>query len=72
MYGPQRERPCPMCTDTLAGLNSGAVNVAQRATLRILGRSPVSRQLEFARERGWDHLVFLQTVGDAYAEDTPR
>ena len=70
MYGPQRERPCPMCTDTLSGLNSVAIHVAQRATLRILGRSPVSRQLEFARERGWQDLVFLQTVGDAYAADT--
>lgn len=70
MYGPQRERPCPMCTDTLAGLNSVAVNVEQRAALRILGRSPIARQLEFARERGWDHLKFVQTVGDDYARDT--
>jgi predicted dithiol-disulfide oxidoreductase (DUF899 family) len=70
MYGPQRERPCPMCTDTLSGLNSVAVNIEQRAALKILGRSPVSRQLDFARERGWDHLKFVQTIGHTYAEDT--
>lgn len=70
MYGPARERPCPMCTDTLSGLDGVAVNIAQRAAFKVLGRSPVSRQLEFARERGWHHLEFVQTVGDDYARDT--
>lgn len=70
MYGPERDCPCPMCTDTLAGLNGVAVNIAQRAAIKILGRSRVSRQLEFARERGWDDLEFVQTVGDDYAHDT--
>lgn len=70
MYGPERDRPCPMCTDTLSGLNGVAINVKQRAAFKILGRSPVSRQLDFARERGWDHLEFLQTIGNDYARDT--
>ena len=35
----------------------------------MLGRSPVSRQLEFARERGWDDLEFVETIGDDYAND---
>lgn len=70
MYGPERDRPCPMCTDTLAGLNSVAVNAGQRASIKIFGRSLVSRQQAFARERGWQHLVFLETIGDDYARDT--
>lgn len=70
MYGPQRGRPCPMCTDTLSGLDGVIVNVNQRAAFKVLGRSPVSRQLAFARERGWLHLEFVQTVGDDYARDT--
>ena len=37
--------------------------------LAIIGRSPVARQLEFARERGWEHLKFYQTVGDDFARD---
>lgn len=69
MYGPERERPCPMCTDTLSGLNGVACNVMKRASFKILGRSPVSRQLEVARARGWRNLQFVQTVGDAYAKD---
>lgn len=69
MYGPERDEPCPMCSDTLAGLNSVARHVAQRASLKILGRSPVSRQIAFARDRGWVDLDFIETVGDAYAND---
>lgn len=69
MYGPERDRPCPMCTDTLSGLNGVAQNVMKRAALKIFGRSPVSRQLEVAPERGWGDLEFVQTIGDDYAND---
>ncbi len=69
MYGPQRERPCPMCTNWLGSVDGNAPDIQQRVSLRILGRSPVERQLAFAQERGWHHLVFMQTVGDDYAKD---
>jgi predicted dithiol-disulfide oxidoreductase (DUF899 family) len=69
MYGPQRERPCPMCTNMLGGLEGNAADIEQRAALKILGRSPVERQNAFAAERGWRHLDFVQTVGDEYAND---
>jgi predicted dithiol-disulfide oxidoreductase (DUF899 family) len=69
MYGPQRERPCPMCTNWLGGVNGNATDIEQRVALKILGRSPVDRQRAFAAERGWQHLDFVQTVGDAYAKD---
>ena len=69
MYGPQRERPCPMCTNLLGPLNGNAADIKQRTALRVLGRSPVSRQIAFAQERGWTQLDFVQTVGDDYARD---
>jgi predicted dithiol-disulfide oxidoreductase (DUF899 family) len=69
MYGPQRERPCPMCTNLLGAVNGNAADIKQRVALKILGRSPVERQLAFAAERGWRHLDFVQTVGDDYAND---
>jgi len=69
MYGPKRERPCPMCTNWLGAVNGNAPDIKQRVALRILGRSPVERQLAFAVERGWRHLDFVQTVGDDYAND---
>ncbi|GMM94134.1 DUF899 family protein [Qipengyuania sp. MTN3-11] len=69
MYGPERERPCPMCTNFLGGANGNAADVKQRAAFKILGRSPVERQKAFALERGWRDLDFVQTVGDDFALD---
>ncbi|UNU42029.1 DUF899 domain-containing protein [Sphingopyxis sp. YF1] len=69
MYGPERERPCPMCTNWLGAVNGNAADIAQRVALRVVGRSPVDRQQAFARERGWHALDFVQTVGDDYARD---
>lgn len=69
MYGPERERPCPMCTSFVGSLDIPAPDIEQRIAIAIVGRSPVSRQLAFARERGWTHLKFYQTVGDDFARD---
>ena len=69
MYGPQRERPCPMCTNWLGAVAGNAADISQRVALKIFGRSPVERQLAFAEERGWRGLEFVQTVGDDYARD---
>jgi predicted dithiol-disulfide oxidoreductase (DUF899 family) len=69
MYGPQRQRPCPMCTNLLGALNGNALDIRQRTALKVLGRSPVNRQIAFAQERGWTHLDFVQTLGDDYARD---
>ena len=69
MYGPQRERPCPMCTNWLGSVNGNAADIKQRVALKILGRSPVDRQYAFAQERGWRDLNFVQTIGDDYAND---
>ncbi|MBU0748332.1 MAG: DUF899 family protein [Gammaproteobacteria bacterium] len=69
MYGQQRGRPCPMCTNWLGAVNGNAADIKQRVALKILGRSPVERQFAFAQERGWRHLNFVQTVGDDYAKD---
>jgi len=69
MYGPQRERPCPMCTNWLGAVNGNAADIKQRVALKILGRSSVERQFAFAQERGWRDLNFVQTIGDDYASD---
>lgn len=69
MFGPQRERPCPMCTTLLGSFDIPAENITQRVALAVIGRSPVERQLAFARERGWRNLKFYATVGDDFARD---
>jgi predicted dithiol-disulfide oxidoreductase (DUF899 family) len=68
MYGPQRARPCPMCTSFLGSLDDPSRDITQRVAFAVLGRSPVSRQLAFARERSWRNLKFFCT-GDDFARD---
>ena len=69
MYGPDRERPCPMCTNWLGSVDGNANDLKQRVAFKVFGRSPVERQKAFALERGWQALDFLQTVGDDYVRD---
>lgn len=69
MYGPGRERPCPMCTSLIGSFDTPARDLQQRVAMAVIGRSPVSRQLAFARERGWTNLKFFQCVGDDFPTD---
>ncbi|MET0360162.1 MAG: DUF899 family protein [Sphingobium sp.] len=69
MYGPERPRPCPMCTNLLGPLDANAADLKQRVAVAVIGRSPVERQIAFAQERGWRHLDFYQCIGDDYALD---
>ena len=69
MFGPQRQRPCPMCTSLLSAWNGEAKDVEQRAALAIVARSPIDRLLAFRKERGWTHLnLFSDLTGD-YSRD---
>ena len=67
MFGPQRPRPCPMCTNFLDAFDQPVRNITQRVAFAVLGRSPVARQLAFARERGWRHLKFYAVADDEWA-----
>lgn len=69
MYGAERERPCPMCTNLLGPLDANARDLMQRVALAVFGRSTVERQIAFAQERRWHALKFHQIVGDDYALD---
>ena len=43
MYGPDRDRPCPMCTNLLGPLDANAKDLRERVALAVLGR-PVCRE----------------------------
>jgi predicted dithiol-disulfide oxidoreductase (DUF899 family) len=69
MYGPQRPRPCPMCTSLLSAWDGEARDVEQRIALAIVARSPIERLLAFRNERGWRNLkLYSDTSGD-YSRD---
>jgi predicted dithiol-disulfide oxidoreductase (DUF899 family) len=69
MYGPQRARPCPMCTNFLGPLDANARDIEQNVALAVFGLSPVARMLDFARERGWTALRFFSSAGNDFARD---
>jgi len=65
MFGPQRERPCPMCTSLLSAWEGEARDVDQRISLVVVARSPIERLVAFKKERGWRSLrVYSDPSGD--------
>ncbi|MHC1549451.1 DUF899 family protein [Phyllobacterium sp. K27] len=69
MFGPQRQRPCPMCTSLLSAWDGEAKDVEQRAALAVVARSPIDRLKAFKNERGWTGLnLYTDLTGD-YSRD---
>ena len=69
MYGPQRERPCPMCTSLLSAWDGEARDVEQNAALAVIARSPIERLTAFKRERGWRHLKIYSDANGNFSRD---
>ena len=66
MFGPQRKRPCPVCTSLLSAWDGAAHNAQQRVALAVIARSPIERLLDFKRERGWQSLNFFSDPSGDY------
>ncbi|HEY5020690.1 MAG TPA: DUF899 family protein, partial [Steroidobacteraceae bacterium] len=62
MYGPQRERPCPMCTSLLSAWDGEVPDILQRVALAVVARSPIERLKAFKRERGWRYLPLFSDL----------
>ena len=69
MYGPQRKRPCPMCTSLLSAWDGEAADVAQRVALAVVAKSPIDRLIAFRKERGWRHLKLYSSAGNNFNRD---
>lgn len=69
MYGPQREKPCPMCTSLMAAWDGEAPDVEQRMALVMVARSPIERLLEVKRQRGWRNLRLYSDVDGDFTRD---
>jgi predicted dithiol-disulfide oxidoreductase (DUF899 family) len=69
MFGPQRERPCPMCTALLGPLDGNARDIGQRMELAVVARSPIEKLVAFKKERGWRALRLFQDLNDAYSRN---
>jgi predicted dithiol-disulfide oxidoreductase (DUF899 family) len=69
MFGPQRERPCPMCVNQLGPWDANAADLAQKLSLVVVARSPTERLVAWKRERGWRHLRLVRDLNDNYSHD---
>jgi predicted dithiol-disulfide oxidoreductase (DUF899 family) len=69
MFGPQRERPCPMCTSLLSAWDGEARDVEQRVALAVVARSPIERLLDFKKERRWHSLKLYSDPTGEFSRD---
>jgi predicted dithiol-disulfide oxidoreductase (DUF899 family) len=69
MFGPQRDRPCPMCTNLLGAWEGNAADIGQRISLVVIARSPTERLIAWKRERGWKNLRLYTDLNGAYSRD---
>jgi predicted dithiol-disulfide oxidoreductase (DUF899 family) len=65
MFGPQRERPCPMCTSFMSSWEEKVPDIEQRVAFAMVARSPIERLVAAKRARGWNKLeVFSDNDGN--------
>ncbi len=69
MFGPERERPCPMCTNLLGAWEGNAADIDQRMSLVVIARSPIERLTAWKRERGWKSLRLYTDLNGNYSRD---
>jgi predicted dithiol-disulfide oxidoreductase (DUF899 family) len=66
MYGPQRERPCPMCTSLMSSWDGETPDIEQRVAFAMVARSPIERLVAFKQQRGWKNLKLYSDPGGEY------
>lgn len=79
MFGPQRKRPCPMCTSMLDGFAGKVQNIKERIGFVITARSPIERLVEWKKTHGWPDMPlvsdmsgdFTRTYVSAEDKDVP-
>ena len=69
MFGPQRERPCPMCTSLLSAWDGVARDIEQQVALAVVARAPIERLVAFKQERGWRYLRLYSDLTDEFSRD---
>ena len=69
MFGPERNRPCPMCSSMLDALDGNVKAINEKVALAIVAGSPHQRLAEFAKERGWNAPPLFSYAGNSFGRD---
>ena len=69
MFGPQRQRPCPMCTSLLSAWEGEARDMEQNFALAIIAGSPIEKLVAFKKERGWRNLPLYSDTSGEFSRD---
>jgi predicted dithiol-disulfide oxidoreductase (DUF899 family) len=69
MFGPAREKLCPMCTSFMSAWDAKLPDVEQRIAFVFVARSPIERLISAKKARGWTrHRLYSDISGD-YTRD---
>lgn len=66
MFGPERARPCPMCTSLLDSWAGKVGAISERTALAVTARSPIERLVDWKRERGWADMPLYSDTDGAF------
>jgi predicted dithiol-disulfide oxidoreductase (DUF899 family) len=69
MFGPQREKPCPMCTSFMSTWEAKLPDIEQRVAFVFIARSPIARLIEAKKARGWTRLKVYSDMSGDYTRD---
>jgi predicted dithiol-disulfide oxidoreductase (DUF899 family) len=66
MFGPERGKPCPMCTSLMGSFEGKIPDIRQRIAIAFTARSPIERLVEAKRQRGWTQLPVYSDADGAF------
>jgi predicted dithiol-disulfide oxidoreductase (DUF899 family) len=66
---PLAEGPCPSCVAILDQLDGAVEHATQHVNFAVVAKSPLTRVLRFAEERGWRRLRLLSSANNTYNRD---
>ena len=69
MFGPNAEKPCPLCTSFLDSLDGNAPHLQQRINVAVSARAPFERLKALAAARGWNNLRIVSSANNSYQAD---
>ncbi len=69
MFGPDREKPCPMCSSMMAAVAPRVASVQENTAIAFVARSPLTRLTEWRDRLGMTGLLVFSDPSGEYTRD---